>query len=649
MDAERGNFCSDHAGAALVEGHCGLVQRDGDIALELFLIQVDLEGAVVISIVIDAEQQMVDTCGLAGIQRERSSVAHLGILGGAANSVKNLALIIVDQDRGRDVAVIACVNNELLSVVHQVFLEVNLGDLRSGLIDIGNIGHGCAIGERVPIGHSSFTAVIDIVFRSHGHADVQLGTFRSVGCGREVQAGASALPGTAVGVVISGGRLLVEFLAQVFLAVVAGDIHTDVRCVTDEGEVHLRKGRGVGVVGVTIFMIEIFFHIGIAAEVVQAGIAGVLHGEALILQGIVAGSRVHIRNTVLHAVGILEIAADVVHGSIGPAAVIAENGDGVLGALFAFCAGKLRSVDIAFNIGAGAIAGLVIHVKHSLAELCGHGNMDRAICGNLNGALAETLEEEVCIVGVDVAVLAEVSVCLVIDFGTNAGDIVKQSLTVVSVDLAVAVEVAVLHTGSVSNLDGLAVDIPGDVGSNRGSPSILEVRGRAVADVVCKHVLREEVRIEIERGSGIFHVVNGEAEGVQAGAVSVFAELGLDLAVLVGIGCVGIHQDVAAAGNSCADVGKASALTEHGIVTIALAANEFFIHRSRGRHQQRLRQCTGGQAGLCGQVVLSNVLADNSCHTGNLRGGHGGTGHVLIGAAVLQGIDVAARSGDFRL
>ena len=64
--------------------------------------------------------------------------------------------------------------------------------------------------------------------------------------------------------------------------------------------------------------------------------------------------------------------------------------------------------------------------------------MDAAVCGDLHGALVQLLEEQVSIVGVDVAVVVEVGVVLIGDGIQDAGDIVQERLAVGLGDLAVA-------------------------------------------------------------------------------------------------------------------------------------------------------------------------------------------------------------------
>ena len=237
---------------------------------------------------------------------------------------------------------------------------------------------------------------------------------------------------------------------------------------------------------------------------------------------------------------------------------------------------------------------------------------------------------------------------LFVDLGSHAGHIVQQRLTIFVVDLAVAVEVAMLQTGGILGFDGLTIDAPSDIRRDQRCPRIFKVDDGVVREAVTENILREEIRIKGERCIGVLHIINGKAKGIQAVAVGIVAKLRLDLAVLVGIGRVGIHQQIAAAGNRSANVGKSGALTKHGIVTDAVFAI-ILDHRLSGGHEQALCQRTHRQAGLFRQTVFLDVLRDDCRHARDLRRSHGGTGHILVRAAVLQGVDVAAGGGNFRL
>ena len=314
----------------------------------------------------------------------------------------------------------------------------------------------------------------------------------------------------------------------------------------------------------------------------------------------------------------------------------------------AFRAAELGGIDITFHISTGAVASLVIIVELFLAQLDIDSDMDAAIGGHFDGALTELLEEEVGIVGIDVAILVKVGVFLVIDFRANAGDIVQKRLAVRRRDLAVAVEIAVFHFGGIRNFNRFAVHNPAHVCSKHGSPGVFKDDDAAVVKLVRKQILRKEVSAQRESCGRVFHVIEGETEGVFAGAVGIVAQFGLNLTVRIGGGGVLIHQQIAAAGNRRANVCKAGALPQNRIVARAVFAIVLDDRRSRG-HQQTLRQHAVRQAGFFGKSVLLDVLRKYRRHACNLRGGHGGTGHILVAAAVHQGVDVAAGCGDLGL
>ena len=202
----------------------------------------------------------------------------------------------------------------------------------------------------------------------------------------------SIAPGSAVDVIVSGGGGRTGRLIIVDIAVLAGDGHPGIRGVADQGEVSTGKDGGVGVDGGAIGIIGLI-HVRIAAEVVHAGIASVLDGQGLILGGVLVVG-VHVRHTGLGlGLMILQIAADIEHGGIGPATVVAQNGDGVAVALDALVGGQLIGVHITLDIGAGVVAGLVILVQAQDLGIDFH--MDAAICRDLHSALAQLLEEQV--------------------------------------------------------------------------------------------------------------------------------------------------------------------------------------------------------------------------------------------------------------
>ena len=647
LHAEGADLSVQGSGAALVHLDGLLIQSHGHGAAELFLVEVDLVGGGVVGVVGDLNQQVVNALGLAQIQGDIRGSALGSTLGGADGAVQNGHLVIVDQEGGRHIAVVLSGQDQAAGAGLNVFLEVHVGQDRLGPVDESGVGLAGAIAQGIPIGGGIALGIVGhIVLGSLGDLDGDLLTLSSLGGGIvDTDVALSIAPAAAVAVVVSASGGRTGRLIIVDIAVLAGDGHPGIRGVADQGEGSTGKDGGVGVDGGAVGIIGLI-HVRIAAEVVHAGIASVLDGQGLILGGVLAG-RVHVRHTGLGlGLEVLNVAADIEHGGIGPAAVVAQDGDGVAVALDTLGGGNLVGVHITLDIGAGVVAGLVILVQAQDLGIDFH--MDAAVCGDLHGALVQLLEEQVRIVGVDVAVVVEVGVVLIGDGIQDAGDIVQERLAVGLGDLAVAVEVAVGKTLGSGHLHHLAVHGPGDVGGQVGGPGVLEVHHGAVLELIGEDILGEEVGAEVEGGRSILQVVDGEAEAVLAGAGGIVAQLHLDLTVgSAGVGVL-IHLDVGAGGNGSAHIGKAGALLHNGIVAI-LALAVILIHGDSGGHQQGLSQSTGGEAGLLRQLVGADVLGHHSGHTGNLGRGHGGTGHILVAAAILQGVDIAARSGDLGL
>ena len=647
MHAEGADLSVQSSGAALVHLNGLLIQSHGHGAVELFLVEVDLVGGLVVGVVADLNVQVIHVLGLAQIQGDVGGSAQSGTLGGAGGAGQDLHFVIVEQEGGRHIAVILSGQDQAAGAGLSILAEVHVGQDGLGPVDESGVAPAGAVAQGIPVGDVGAVGIVGhIVLGSLGDLDGDLFAVSGSG-GGSVQADValSIAPGSAVGVIVSGGSGRTGRLIIVDIAVLAGDGHPGIRGVADQGEGSTDKDGGVGVDGGAVGIIGLI-HVRIAAEVVHEGIASVLDGQALILGGALAG-RVHVGHAGL-AVGllILQIAADIEHGGIGPAAVVTQNGDGVAVALDALVGGQLIGVHITLDIGAGVVAGLVILVQAQDLGIDFH--MDAAICRDLHSALAQLLEEQVSIVGVDVAVVVEVGVVLIGDGIQDAGDEVQQSLAVSLGDLAVAIEVAVGKTLGSGHLHHLAVHGPGDVGGQVGGVGIFEVHHGAVFELIGEDILGEEVGAEVEGGRDILQVVDGEAEAVLTGALGIVAQLHLDLTVGgTGVGAL-IHQDIGAGRGGGAHVGKAGALLHDGIVAVLTLA-VILIHGDSGGHQQGLSQSTGGEAGLLRQLVGADVLGHHSGHTGNLGRGHGGTGHILVAAAILQGVDIAARSGDLRL
>ena len=647
LHAEGADLSVQGSGAALVHLDGLLIQSHGHGAAELFLVEVDLVGGGVVGVVGDLNQQVVNALGLAQIQGDIRGSALGSTLGGAGGAVQNGHLVIVDQEGGRHIAVVLSGQDQAAGAGLSILAEVHVGQDGLGPVDESGVAPAGAIAQGIPVGGGIALGIVGhVVLGSLGDLDGDLLTLSSLGGGIvDTDVALSIAPAAAVAVVVSASGGRTGRLIIVDIAVLAGDGRPGIRSVADQGEGSTGKDGGVGVDGGAVGIIGLI-HVRIAAEVVHAGIASVLDGQGLILGGVLVVG-VHVRHTGL-ALGlmILQIAADIEHGGVGPAAVVAQNGDGVAVALDTLGGGNLVGVHITLDIGTGVVAGLVILVQAQDLGIDFH--MDAAVCGDLHGALVQLLEEQVSIVGVDAAVVVEVGVVLIGDGIQDAGDVVQERLAVGLGDLAVAVEVAVGKTGGSGHLHHLAVHGPGDVGGQVGGPGVLEVHHGAVVELIGEDILGEEIGAEVEGGRSILQVVDGEAEAVVTGAVGIVAQLHLDLTVgSAGVGVL-IHHDVGAGGNGSAHIGKAGALLHDGIVAVLTIA-VILIHGDSSGHQQGLSQSTGGEAGLLRQLVGADVLGHHSGHTGNLGRGHGGTGHILVAAAILQGVDIAARSGDLGL
>ena len=176
--------------------------------------------------------------------------------------------------------------------------------------------------------------------------------------------------------------------------------------------------------------------------------------------------------------------------------------------------------------------------------------------------------------------------------------------------------------------------------------------------LIRKQILGKEIPRQSVGLLRLCQVENGEGELVAAGLFRVVAQLRLDFAIGIGLRGVLAHENVAVRRDRRAHIGKAGALAQDGIVAVTqviafrILAKVLQLRHSRG-HEQALSQLTGGVAGLFLQPRLTDVLSNQSSHTGHLRSGHRGAGHVLIALAAgnnsIHGVDVAAGGGNLRL
>ena len=349
----------------------------------------------------------------------------------------------------------------------------------------------------------------------------------------------------------------------------------------------------------------------------------------------------------LIAVQLLNERGGIEGGAVGPVAVEAEHRDGVFGQdLAVFRVGGV-DVDEALDVGADGIV-LVENCLRRLGQLDGDLDIDCGVDRNLHCGDRQTLEQQICVIGGDLAVAVEV--CnrqVAVVAAVVARDMLKDALCIVRVGLAVTVHVARDLAGRDK---GLAANLVRDFRRQRRRPGV-EI-GRAF---MLEHVLREHVGCEGVLLCLAGEVVDGEFRGVDARLFGVVAEFCLDLAVSSSAAEVVLHHDVGIRRDHIADIGKTGTLIQDGVRRAAVAVDDGLC----GGHQKAVDELTGRLAGLLLQLVLTNVLAQHSRHTGNLRGSHRGTGHGLVGVVAgvaafalmcaVDGVDVAAGRGDLGL
>ena len=593
-------------------------------------------------------QREYQTAFLASLILRRNS-SHLR----AIDRQDLLAACIVEAHES-DVLVVLSDNGQLTG--HHVLLNVE--QLRSRIIDRVGVGEVSAIAQ-----HVGGDQLFDRILIQCGAVLVILGDQRDAcgdliafleakGCELLVgrQAGCRVAPCGAIGVVVST-EYLIRNAAHV-KDLVRGLILDEVdrgRSVADHAHRVLCEGAA-GVNGGTIVGDLVLDHIRVdringlvlLARILDRVVVGV-RGQAQI-----GGTGV--------AVQLLNQRGGIEHGSIGPVAVEAEHRDGVYGEHCAVVGVVGANIDVALDIR--AIGVILVKVSLGLSrQLDGDLDVDRRSDRDLHGIRLHLREEEVCVVGIDLAVLVDIGGRQVIGGAVvRAGGVVQNRLGIRRVGLAVLVDVAfITDRGN----EGLAVHIIGHVGCQRSSQGVHE-DGGITGRVVCtlENILREHVCGEGVLLHGTGEVVDGELEGVFAGTLGVVAEFGLDLAVSGSTAQVVLHQDIARRADSVADIRKAGALI-HNRIDVFASIVVVALERRCGGHQQAVGQRAGVQLGLIVELVLTDVLAHHSRHTGDLRGGHGGTGHRLISGVAgmsafavmraVDGVDAAARSGDLRL
>ena len=397
---------------------------------------------------------------------------------------------------------------------------------------------------------------------------------------------------------------------------------------------------GIAVDGQTVGGELAFHHVGVAGEldvgaaevqrqVVGVGVAGV--GQAL------------------GAVELLGVGHVVKHGGLGPVAVEAQDGDGVLEDFLVL--GGAGQVGEAFQIGAVDIV-----VQHGLlrsGEPDRHNDLGHAAGGKdvaVLGFLGLPVDEQVGVAGGDLAVLVQIGHGQIHVLGAQlAAQVVQNGLHVQVVGVAVLVHVVALGLGTVGG--------PGVAHAACGQ------QGGAVGQELALDLLGEEVGIQLVAQILVAQVVELEAEAVAAGLLGIVAQLGLDLAVGIGAGADGQsvalvgHHDHGGGLDGLGHIGQTGALLQDGEILILRG------HGGGGGHQQALENgagvVVGGQGGVAvGNGVLPQVLRQHAGQARNVGRGHGGAGEGLIsgvGAAAVRvglavdGVDVAAGGGDLGL
>ena len=361
-----------------------------------------------------------------------------------------------------------------------------------------------------------------------------------------------------------------------------------------------------------------FFHIGVHAQIV--GVIG----------AVVSPEDVDIAVDLTLFLGLIVPAAVVDTGST-PVAIEAHKGQAQINAILI----QRVQADKAVYIDAVFIEGL--HVGHvPLGELKLYIDGD-GLTGLYNHHIAlgqaggDQLIQQLCIGGVDHAVIVKVHVkANAIGELRQANDEIQQCLDVVqiadliAIDIIDGVHIAFLDieggncTQTVSGLAHEEVAVSGVAG-------IHKVGHSAAGEGIGLGLLREVVDLE------------GEGEVAALGIVIAHGDLGGRA----------VYGQVAAGGHSVIDVGNAGALLT-GRILDAVGVHNLVgvIHgRRSGGHDQCLSYGVHLGIGHFG-MGLVEVLQHQSCHTCNMRSGHGGTGHDAVLAIVHGGVDVAAGGGD---
>ena len=393
--------------------------------------------------------------------------------------------------------------------------------------------------------------------------------------------------------------------------------------VVGEGELFDREGG--------------FLHVGVAE--IPRGIGGAVITD---LPAVGIG-RAEVGGLV-GAVNALFIAHGVEHGGVRPGAVEAEHRDGVGHVVVALDEGER------FNVGAARAFGVQRGLLR-VGKLDGHGDGTLAVRRNdlillARFGRAELGKQNVSVAGGNAVHAVELGSLEVIGGAVRlAGNVFEDRVGVRLIGVPV-----LIHVGG--EVDGRSV-----------IPRIGHVGGKRRGGVLHQGLVGGERLREHVGAQGVFDILIGEVVdlkgiGVFTAAGGIVAELRLDLIVVGGHGGGVVHLNKGLGVHGGLQVRKTRALLEQRIVV----AGFLFHHGRRGGHEGARDEVAAGKTRLGSDVLILEVLAEGSGETGDLRRGHGGTGHELIlgvssgvaGAALVlmvavQGLDASAGRSDLGL
>ena len=338
----------------------------------------------------------------------------------------------------------------------------------------------------------------------------------------------------------------------------------------------------------------------VAAQIIWIiGIQVVGDGKGFHTAGICAKGSRHVGFPVFHPVGKLQPGALIVHGGLGPAAVITQHGDGMPRADGAVVAGRLGGKNVTLDVSAAVV------VFRDVLKGDGDADLHRTVRGDghayaVGGRLAR------------------------IPIRRPAHVRIQQNDRLIQI-------------GSVHRI-----------------PVLIRQEDRAViliqrVDVIQEDVLGEKVRAEGVSVLLVGEVIQGEGKRISPAPAGIVPQLGLDLAVGPGGGGVGAHEHVGIGVHGRSHVHQAGALPQDGIIQAAPLIQQ----GAGGGHEQGVNEGALGQHGLFRQVVFPDILGHQRSDAGDLRRSHGGAAHGFIalaaGDGAVHGIDIAAGSRDLRL